>query len=100
NLTTFQANRSLLRKAEFLAFVFPDVHVSSAMKSRVRTRRSNVFQDCFVTPQRFASPVRADQAEHSMIDGIPLGRSWRIVRHRNRQAKFVRESLQRKLPLP
>lgn len=100
DFATHEANRRLLRAADFLSFVFPDVQTSAAMKSCVRARCPNVFQDRFVTPQRFASPVRADQAEHAMVNGIPLRRSGRKVRHGDRQTKFVRESLQRKLPFP
>ncbi len=70
------------------------------MKPCIRARRPNAFQDRFVTPQRLAGPIRADQAEHAVINRIPLRRSRRVMRHRDRQAKFVREFLQGKLPCP
>ena len=97
---THQANRRLLRGADFLSLVFPEIQTSPAVKPGVRARCPNVLQDHLVAPQRFASPVRADQAEHAVINRIPLRRSRRVMRHRDRQSKFVRESLQSKLPFP
>ena len=100
NFATHQANRRLLRGAEFLPFVFPQIQTGAAMKPGVRARCPNVLQDRFVASQRFASPVRADQAEHAVINRIPLRRPGREVRHRDCQPKFIGESLQRKLPFP
>jgi hypothetical protein len=72
-----QANRRLLRGADFLSLVFPEIQTGAAMKPCVRARCPNVFQNRFVTSQRFAGPIRADQAEHAVINRIPLRRSWR-----------------------
>ncbi len=97
---THHANRRFLRGADFLSLVFPEIQTGAAMKTCVRARCPNVFQDRFITPQRLAGPIRADQAEHAVINRVPLRRSWRVVRHRDRQPKFVRESLQGRFPFP
>jgi hypothetical protein len=100
NGSTFQADRCLLLGGDPLPLVRMFVETSATMKTGIRARRPNVLQDRFVTSQRFAGPVRADQAEHAVIDWIPLRCPWGIVRHRDGQPELVGEFLQGILPLP
>lgn len=50
---------------------------------------SNVFQDGFVAVEWHRLPVAADLAVHSVLNGIPLGSSRRVVAHRNGQLVAV-----------
>src|SRR5580693_4862376 len=100
NCSPFQADRRLLLGGDPLPLVSVFVETSTTMKTGIRTRRPNMLQDRFVTSQRFAGPVRADQTEHAVIDWIPLRCPWGVVRHRDGQPEVVGESLQCILPLP
>src|SRR3989442_11073590 len=64
----------------------PTIQAGPAMKARGRSRRTNVLEHRLVTVQGLARPVGADQAEHPMIDRIPLRRARREVRHCDRQS--------------
>ena len=97
---TAEADRRLLGGCDFFALVRVFIQTRATMKTSIRARRPNVLQDRFVTSQRFAGPVCADQAEHAVIDGIPLRCPWRIVRYRDGQPELVGEFLQGILPLP
>lgn len=52
----------------------------------------------FQTLQRLPGPIVADQVEHPMFDGVPLGSTSRIVCDHNRQPKLVSKALQARLP--
>ena len=91
NGPTFQADRCLLLGGDPLSLVGMFVETSATMKPGIRARRPNVLQDRFVASQGFAGPVRADQAEHAVIDGVPLRCPWGKVRHRDGQSELVGE---------
>src|SRR5437870_5204108 len=46
-----------------------------AMETRGRPRSAHVLEHRLVADQRFAGPIAADQAEHSVLDRVPLARS-------------------------
>lgn len=52
----------------------------------------------FMTHQRAAAPVLRDVAEHSMLDLVPFAGAWRKVAHRDGEACFVGQCLERDLP--
>src|SRR5713101_6388632 len=53
----------------------------------------NVFQDGFVAVEWHRLPVPADLAVHSVLNGIPLGSSRRVVAHRDGQLVAVTDSV-------
>src|SRR6202040_3824923 len=64
-------------------------------------RRVGDQRDCDVeADERHGAPVLGDEAEHAMLDLVPLGSARRIVANLNDQAGFVGELLQRPLPEP
>src|SRR5580700_3808318 len=58
----------------------------------------NKVDDDFMTDERLAPPVLADEREQPMFDLVPLARAWWEVRDRDLQSDFVRQFLQ--FPLP
>src|SRR5437762_14030455 len=69
-------------------------------KAVLRPRGSNKLQHCFVTDQRLARPVGANQANHAMFNRVPFGGAWREVRHRDRELEFIRQPLAPSFPAP
>src|ERR1700674_217093 len=53
----------------------------------------NVFQDGVVAVEWHRLPVPADLAVHSVLNGIPLGGSGRVVAHRDGQLVAVTDSV-------
>ena len=52
-------------------------------------------RDCDVeADERHGAPVLGDEAEHAMLDLVPLTGSWRIVTYRYVQPRLVRPTLQ------
>jgi hypothetical protein len=49
----------------------------------------NKVDDDFMTDERLASPVLADEREQPMFDLVPLARAWWEVRDRDLQSDFV-----------
>src|SRR5277367_1686188 len=50
-------------------------------------------RDCDVeADERHGAPVLGDEAEHAMLDLVPLGSAWRIMANPNGQAGFVGET--------
>jgi|GEM_PF-38464 len=73
---------------------------SSTVEPFGRARSPYVLEHLLVACQRLSGPVAADQAEHAVVDRVPLRGSRRVVRHRDHQAELVGKLLQRHLPLP
>src|SRR5271157_3993256 len=80
--------------------IFPGVQAGLAVESLLRACPSDVLEDHFVARQRLSFPVVADQAEHPVVDRVPLARPRWVVRHRDHQVELVCQVLQRQLPLP
>ena len=74
------------------------VQISLATKTGCCAGGRNVIEHCLITFERSASPVAADQIEHSMFNRIPLGSSRRIVRHGDRQSTLRSQSLKTYFP--
>src|SRR6266849_9991867 len=53
----------------------------------------NVFQDGFVSVEWHRLPVPADLGVHSVLNGIPLGGSRRVVAHRDGQLVAVTDAV-------
>ena len=64
------------------------VEFRTASKTGGRTCCANVLQNDFVAGERFASPVGSYQAEHSMLNQIPLRSARRKMPNGNRQSEF------------
>src|SRR5208337_1227714 len=65
-----------------------------AMESCGRPRPAYVLEHFLVADQWLSGPVAADQAEHPVVDRVPLARSGWVVGHRYHQVKLVRQLLQ------
>ena len=71
-----------------------------AMESCGRPRPAYVLEHFLVADQWLSGPVAADQAEHPVVDRVPLARSGWVVGHRYHQVKLVRQLLQGDFPFP
>ena len=72
----------------------------AATEARARPCSADVLQHDFVTGQRFAGPIGADQVEHAVLDRVPLGGSCGIMSDSDRQSEFISQVLQAHLPSP
>src|SRR6266705_3153248 len=72
---SLQADRCLFLRAYFPAYrVFVFIQTGATMEPRVRARCPNMLQHQLIAHQGFSRPVGTDQAEHAMVDWIPLRR--------------------------
>src|SRR4051794_36799268 len=60
----------------------------------------NALTDCVVVDQGLTCPVDADRTKEAMLNRVPLGRTGRIVSHRDAQTCLVRDLLEPVLPVP
>ena len=84
SLVTLEKNPLLLLRRSFdFHAIGVLVQNGSAAEPGFRACSSDIFQHRFVIEERLAFPVLTDQAEHTVLDQIPLGGSWRVVVHRD-----------------
>ena len=57
-----------------------------------------MLEDGLITLQGMTRPVGAEQVEHPMLNRIPFGRTRRVMRHRNLQAKLIGQRLEVDFP--
>src|SRR5262249_37854290 len=81
--------RLLLRPDAAARLVGPRVQAGTTVEALPRPRPADVLQDRLVIPQRLARPVAADQAEHPVVDRVPLRRAGWQVGHGDSQAELV-----------
>src|SRR5208283_2000781 len=76
------------------------IQTSTTSEASFRSRLLNPLEHDRITLQRFSRPILTDQAEHPMIDQIPLRSSRRGMGYSNDDLKFVRQRLQSRFPQP
>jgi hypothetical protein len=54
----------------------------------------NALTDRVVVDQRLTCPVDADRTKEAMLNRVPLGRTSRILSHRDAQTRLVRNLLE------
>ena len=59
---------------------------------------ANQIDDHLMADQRSASPIRADETEHSVFDLVPFACAWREMADRYTQSGFIGKFLQRHFP--
>src|SRR5512142_1589125 len=74
------------------------IQTGSAVESCGRPSPADVLQHRLVVDQRLTGPIRADQAEHPVLDRVPLRRPRRVVGHGDDQPELIGQALQARLP--
>ena len=68
-------------------------------RTRSCSGMTNALADRVVIDEGLACPVDADRTKEAMLNGVPLGRTGRIVSHPDTQARLVRDLLEPALPI-
>ena len=82
----------------FVQFIFGGVQLSLTPETSGRGCSPNVVKHRLVTGKRLASPIGADQIEHTMFNRVPFGSTSRIMGNRDNQSKFIGQLLETHFP--
>src|SRR5579864_3204835 len=59
-------------------------------ESALCRRGTYQIYDCLIVDQRLPFPGKTDEREESVLDLVPLARSWRVMANRDSYPEFVR----------
>lgn len=76
------------------------IEIGAASESSLGGGSPDVLEDRLIADQGLSLPVLGDQTEHSMLDQVPFGRTWREMIHGDHQSELIGEFLECELPAP